>query len=230
MRDANATNSGAGTAASEVPCGAVDGAGRGVAGASVEGVRGAVGAAVGALEVAWRGALGGVGTLLSWGCAARAGGAPSFILAASGAVRTSPRVAPNTDKSITKGATHASAAGTPRAAVKSWMPNALHPNAPQVTPHTTAESSLSERSEPSILERVGSPWTLNIRSVGGAAAQAIARAWAVPGGTVSQACPTFPATERRVLMVSQHHRNLRSARRVRSVAWRSAASTSRRVT
>lgn len=118
IRSASATNSGAGVGAPALPCGAVEGAGRGVAGASGEVERGAGGAATGAVEGAGRGAVVGAGRLLSWGCAARGAGAPTFIRAAMGAVKTSPLVAPNTDKSMTAGASAASAGGTPRVAVK----------------------------------------------------------------------------------------------------------------
>ncbi|SHT47355.1 Uncharacterised protein [Mycobacteroides abscessus subsp. abscessus] len=83
--------------------------------------------------------------------------------------------------------------------------------------------------EPIMRLRVGSAWTASIRSVGGAAAQPIARNCAVPDGTVSAACPMFPQTLSMVATVSQSHRNLRSERRVETVAWCSAASISRRV-
>ena len=53
-----------------------------------------------------------------------------------GAVNTSPRVAPNTERSIVSGTTHASAAGIPRSIAYQKIPNADQMNAPETTPRS----------------------------------------------------------------------------------------------
>lgn len=118
IRSANASTSGAGFGALGLPCAALGGAVRVALGAAGMVGRGAVGAVEETVGVVGRGAAGGTGTLLSWGDAARWVGAPTLSRAAIGLVRTRPRVAPNTLRSMTAGARTASAEGTPSDAVK----------------------------------------------------------------------------------------------------------------